>query len=120
MAAGAGDGAGSPLRRQLGVALEGREGLQALINVHFSSPGLAAALRRAPAMLYFVYARTAVLVLVAHDLSRGAPLAPRCRVPHAPLLEPPIGLPVWVSAGSCFFWPLTTRLCSWCWLLIRA
>lgn len=69
----AGDGAGSAAREQLGVCLEGREGLQSLINVHFTSPALAAALRRSPAMLYFVYARTTVLVLVAHDLSRGVP-----------------------------------------------
>jgi hypothetical protein len=74
----AGDGSNSVVRKQLGIKLEGPGSLQSLINIHFSSHELAQALRQDPAMLYFVYSPVAVLVLVAHDLSGGLPLAYLC------------------------------------------
>lgn len=76
----AGDGAGSQTREELGIALEGRPALQSLINVHFTSRQLASALQSDAAMLYFVYARTTVLVIVAHDLSAGP--SPRLTTVH--------------------------------------
>ncbi|KAK9800880.1 hypothetical protein WJX73_005015 [Symbiochloris irregularis] len=68
----AADGANSRVRRQLGVGLQGQEGLQQLCNIHFLSPGLGRMLQGArPAMLYFCFGPAAVAVLVAHDLTRG-------------------------------------------------
>lgn len=68
----AADGASSRVRRQLGIELQGREGLQQLCNIHFLSPDLGRMLQRArPAMLYFCFGPAAVAVLVAHDFSRG-------------------------------------------------
>lgn len=45
--------------------------MQSLMNVHFSSPALAAALRQRPAMLYFVFNASVIAVIVAHDLTTG-------------------------------------------------
>ena len=76
----AGDGAGGDTRQCLGIAYQGPSRLQHLINIHFSSAALAARLRQRPAMLYFVYSRAAIVVLVAHDLERGAlELLSQCR-----------------------------------------
>lgn len=59
------DGAGSFVRRAIGVDMVGEECLQTLVNVHFSCD-LDPALFR-PAMLFFVFNETAVCVFVAHD-----------------------------------------------------
>lgn len=67
----AADGAGSRLRQQLGIALEGQAGLQHLCNIHFRSLQLGALLQGRPAMLYFCFGPAAVAVLVAHDLRGG-------------------------------------------------
>jgi hypothetical protein len=47
--------------------------MQHLINIHFSSPQLGQQLLAAgrPAMLYFVFNRQVVSVIVAHDLQQG-------------------------------------------------
>lgn len=83
----AADGASSSTRRLLGVASSGTPAMQHLVNVHFTSPSLAATLRRGAdvedgggggrghpvesagaAMLYFVFNPDVVAVVVAHDL----------------------------------------------------
>jgi hypothetical protein len=66
-----GDGAGSPIRKQLGLGWEGTSNLQHLVNIHFKAPLLGQCLLSSPAMLYFVYSPQSVLVLVAHDLRTG-------------------------------------------------
>jgi hypothetical protein len=67
----AGDGAASGTRKQLGIALDGPGSLQSLINIHFTSTTLGRKLLEQPAMLYFVFGSSGVLVLVAHDLKTG-------------------------------------------------
>ena len=71
----AANGAGSRLRERLGVGLSGTPAMQHLINIHFTSPSLARALRDArsgsggaAAMLYFVFNPDVVAAVVAHDL----------------------------------------------------
>jgi len=49
------DGASSTVRNSLGIAMEGEEAMQHLVNVHFSCPGLRDLLRPRPAMLYFTF-----------------------------------------------------------------
>ncbi len=49
------DGASSTVRNSLGIAMQGEEAMQHLVNVHFSCPGLRALLRPRPAMLYFTF-----------------------------------------------------------------
>jgi hypothetical protein len=71
----AGDGAGSPIRKQLGIGWEGKSNLQHLVNVHFKAPSLGQHLLSRPAMLYFVYSSKSVMVLVAHDLQAGESLS---------------------------------------------
>jgi len=97
----AADGARSGVRRALGVPLAGRPALQHLLNIHFRAPAAAARLlagaggvggagERAaprPAMLYFVFNRDVVAVLVAHDLRAGefvAQARPPAACPHGP------------------------------------
>jgi 2-polyprenyl-6-methoxyphenol hydroxylase-like FAD-dependent oxidoreductase len=84
------DGANSGSRAALGVPLTTMHPMeQQMVNVHFTSPELAARLRErgAAAMLYFVYAPDVIGVLIAHDLgargefalqlpSFGPPLSP--------------------------------------------
>lgn len=69
----AADGAHSLTRKKLGIKMIGESStLQHLINIHFFSSQLAEWMRsRIPAMLYFVYSRAGVAVLVAHALNRG-------------------------------------------------
>ena len=49
------DGASSTVRNSLGIAMQGEEAMQHLVNVHFSCPGLRPLLRPRPAMLYFTF-----------------------------------------------------------------
>eukprot|EP00897_Mesotaenium_endlicherianum_P009928 jgi/Mesen1/8964/ME000056S08369 len=91
----AADGAGSRIRRELGVAMEGDAQLQHFVNVHFCSRALGAALlapgaRARPAMLYFVFNERAIAVVVAHDLARGEFVAQVCR----DLIETLAGMPL--------------------------
>ncbi len=74
-------------RQQLGIPVHGDLGAHHLINIHFTSPTLgqrlllgppgapsgaqAAGGSNAAAMLYFVFNRDVVGVVVAHDLQRG-------------------------------------------------
>lgn len=51
----AADGAHSSTRSKLGIEMVGKHQLQTLINVHFRCPGIFAALKPRPAMLYFVF-----------------------------------------------------------------
>ena len=69
------DGASSLVRQLLGVSVEGQQGLQHLVNVHFKSRDLGRYLcdsgTAGAAMLYFVFHPRLCCVLVAHDLTRG-------------------------------------------------
>ena len=65
------DGAHSPTRRALGIALRGPPPLQHFKSVHFVAPALAEAAAASPAMLYFVFNPAAVCVFVAHNIQRG-------------------------------------------------
>ena len=67
----AADGAGGDARARLGVSVTGSPAMQHLVNVHFTSPKLADALRAAgrAAMLYFVFNPDVVAVVVAHDVT---------------------------------------------------
>ena len=88
----AADGAGSRLRERLGVGLSGTPAMQHLINVHFTSPSLARALREArsgsgaaAAMLYFVFNPDVVAAVVAHDLRGDGEFV--AQVPFFPPLQ---------------------------------
>ena len=65
------DGASSPLRRGLGIQMQGDAALQHLVNIHFTAPALRQRLAGREAMLYFVFNASVIAVLVAHDLQRG-------------------------------------------------
>ncbi|KAJ7535971.1 hypothetical protein O6H91_12G052100 [Diphasiastrum complanatum] len=68
----AADGAGSIVRKIMGVEFEGEADMQKLINVHFRSKALGRHLARTnPGMLYFVFNARAIVVIVAHDLRSG-------------------------------------------------
>jgi hypothetical protein len=60
--------------------------MQHLINIHFTSPQLGQQLLAAgrPAMLYFVFNRQVVSVIVAHDLQQGEFVA---QVPYFPPMQ---------------------------------
>lgn len=51
--------------------MHGEAAMQHLINIHFHAPQLWPLVQRQPAMLYFVFNRDVVSVIVAHDLVRG-------------------------------------------------
>lgn len=82
----AADGAHSMVRTSLGIEMDGAGTLQHLINIHFTAPTLAARLVECDrmGMLYFVFGRSHVVVLVAHDLGRGEFVA---QVPFFPPLQ---------------------------------
>ncbi|TYZ62433.1 hypothetical protein PybrP1_008675 [[Pythium] brassicae (nom. inval.)] len=65
------DGASSLVRQLCGVDMAGALNLQSIVNVHFTSKALSEAARENPAMLYFVFNKDVIGVLIAHDLSRG-------------------------------------------------
>lgn len=66
------DGAGSTVRRLMGIDLIGEKDLQKLFSVHFLSRDLGSyLLNERPGMLYFVFNPEAIGVLVAHDLEQG-------------------------------------------------
>ncbi|KAG6554781.1 hypothetical protein Mapa_003801 [Marchantia paleacea] len=66
------DGAGSSVRRLMGVRMEGEEAMQKLISVHFTSKELGTyLLKDQPGMLYFVFNARVIAVIVAHDLEVG-------------------------------------------------
>lgn len=66
------DGAGSRVRKLLGVAMEGEKDLQKLISIHFLSEDLGKYLiNERPGMLFFIFNPQVIGVLVAHDLKQG-------------------------------------------------
>ena len=74
----AADGASSRIRKQLGIRMIGEPAMQHLVNIHFFSKELWQHVRERPAMLYFVFSKQAIVVLVAHDLQAGEMVAQVC------------------------------------------
>ncbi|KAG6574692.1 Polyketide hydroxylase [Phytophthora cinnamomi] len=65
------DGAHSLVRQLCGIDMVGTRNLQSIANVHFTSKALSEAARENPAMLYFVFNKDVVGILIAHDLNKG-------------------------------------------------
>lgn len=66
------DGAGSTVRKLMGIQMRGEQDLQNLISVHFTSLDLGQYLiNERPGMLYFIFNTEAIGVVVAHDLKLG-------------------------------------------------
>ncbi|GAB2280594.1 hypothetical protein Dimus_015224 [Dionaea muscipula] len=66
------DGSGSTVRRLAGIDMKGKSDLQKLVSVHFLSQDLGQfLLKERPGMLFFIFNRDAIGVLVAHDLQSG-------------------------------------------------
>ena len=66
------DGAGSTVRKLVGIQMRGEKDLQKLVSVHFLSKDLGQyLLKENPGMLFFIFNTEAVGVLVAHDLRQG-------------------------------------------------
>ncbi|KAL4282278.1 hypothetical protein GQ457_03G009140 [Hibiscus cannabinus] len=66
------DGAGSTVRKLVGIQLKGEKDLQKLVSVHFWSKELGQyLLNKRPGMLFFIFNTEAIGVLVAHDLTQG-------------------------------------------------
>ncbi|XP_038712996.1 putative polyketide hydroxylase isoform X1 [Tripterygium wilfordii] len=66
------DGAGSTVRKLVGINLQGETDLQKLVSVHFMSRELGQYLiNERPGMLFFIFNTEAIGVLVAHDLMTG-------------------------------------------------
>ncbi|XP_021292725.1 uncharacterized protein LOC110422978 isoform X2 [Herrania umbratica] len=66
------DGAGSTVRKLVGIDLKGEKDLQKLVSVHFLSNDLGQyLLNERPGMLFFIFNTEAIGVLVAHDLKQG-------------------------------------------------
>ncbi|KAJ0037565.1 hypothetical protein Pint_23669 [Pistacia integerrima] len=66
------DGAGSTIRKLIGIDLKGEKDLQKLVSVHFLSKDLGEyLLNERPGMLFFIFNTEAIGVLVAHDLKQG-------------------------------------------------
>ncbi len=82
----AADGAASPLRQRARIEMQGPPGIQHLMNVHFSSKELARATEQRPAMLYFLYNKAVICVLVAHHFETGEFVA---QLPYFPPVQSP-------------------------------
>ncbi|CAK9162014.1 unnamed protein product [Ilex paraguariensis] len=66
------DGAGSTVRKLVGIDMRGEKDLQNLVSVHFSSQDLGQyLLSERPGMLFFIFNTEGIGVLVAHDLKQG-------------------------------------------------
>ncbi|KAK6160359.1 hypothetical protein DH2020_003740 [Rehmannia glutinosa] len=66
------DGAGSTVRKLMGIDMSGTHDLQKLISVHFMSHELGQYLiNERPGMLFFIFNTEAIGVIVAHDLEQG-------------------------------------------------
>ncbi|XP_054787956.1 uncharacterized protein LOC129293864 isoform X2 [Prosopis cineraria] len=66
------DGAGSTVRKLVGIQMRGETDLQKLVSVHFLSKDLGQyLLKENPGMLFFIFNSEAIGVLVAHDLRQG-------------------------------------------------
>lgn len=66
------DGAGSAVRKLVGINMKGERDLQKLVSIHFLSRDLGQyLLHQRPGMLFFIFNPEAIGVLVAHDLNQG-------------------------------------------------
>ncbi|XP_010248896.1 PREDICTED: uncharacterized protein LOC104591655 isoform X3 [Nelumbo nucifera] len=66
------DGAGSTVRKLMGIEMRGERDLQNLVSIHFFSQNLGHyLLHDRPGMLFFIFNTDAIGVLVAHDLNQG-------------------------------------------------
>lgn len=66
------DGAGSTVRKLVGIDMVGEKDLQKLVSVHFMSQDLGRyIMNERPGMLFFIFNSEAIGVLVAHDLGQG-------------------------------------------------
>jgi 2-polyprenyl-6-methoxyphenol hydroxylase-like FAD-dependent oxidoreductase len=65
----AADGAGSPVRKQVGIAMLGPERLQSFVMIHFEAD-LRALVRDRPAILYWTLDPEALGSFIAHDIDR--------------------------------------------------
>ncbi|KAL5991135.1 hypothetical protein ACLOJK_012041 [Asimina triloba] len=66
------DGAGSTVRKLVGIDMKGQRDLQKLVSIHFLSRDLGEyLLHQRPGMLFFIFNPEAIGVLVAHDLYKG-------------------------------------------------
>lgn len=66
------DGAGSTVRKLVGIDMKGQRDLQKLVSIHFLSRDLGEfLLQERPGMLFFIFNPEAIGVLVAHDLNKG-------------------------------------------------
>ena len=63
------DGAGSPVRKSLGIALNGPERLQSFVMIHFEA-NLRALVRDCPGILYWIADPACMGIFVAHDIDR--------------------------------------------------
>jgi 2,4-dichlorophenol 6-monooxygenase len=63
------DGAGSPVRKSLGIAMNGPERLQSFVMVHFEA-NLRALVRDCPGVLYWIADPACMGIFVAHDIDR--------------------------------------------------
>ncbi|XP_043704193.1 2,4-dichlorophenol 6-monooxygenase-like [Telopea speciosissima] len=66
------DGAGSIVRKLMGIGMQGERELQKFLSIHFLSQDLGQyLLHERPGMIFFIFNKDAMGVLVAHDLSQG-------------------------------------------------
>lgn len=84
----AADGAHSSIRKSAGIRMMGPGTIQHLVNIHFTSIDLGRRLLREnrKGMLYFVFNKDVIAVIVAHDLEGGEFVA---QVPYFPPLQSP-------------------------------
>jgi 2-polyprenyl-6-methoxyphenol hydroxylase-like FAD-dependent oxidoreductase len=66
----AADGAGSPVRKALGVSMVGPDRLQSFVMVHFEA-NLRALVRDRPAILYWIMSPECLGSFIAHDIDRS-------------------------------------------------
>ena len=80
------EGAHSSTRKRLGIEMDGAGTLQHLINIYFTSPDLGRKLIHLDrmGMLYFIFSKKYIAVLVAHNLGQGEFVA---QVPYFPPLQ---------------------------------
>ncbi|CEL99696.1 unnamed protein product [Vitrella brassicaformis CCMP3155] len=75
------DGAHSRVREMMGVEMRGEKCLQSLINVYFVSKRMGEIAQKNPGMLYFLFNRELIVILVGHDLQSGEFVA---QIPYFP------------------------------------
>lgn len=78
------DGARSDVRRLCGIQLEGKQGIESFISIHFECPALWKHMNSRGAMLYFIFNPKVMACMVAHDVEKGSWVA---QVPFFPPLQ---------------------------------